>query len=168
MNKQNSKIYIALPLEGSPFAISDFNHHTDSKTKSSNVCKNIQRVTGGFFETLPTFYQYMIHPLFCRECPRWQFVQNLLASGATLKTYVNENGIQEWSPNMATVCPMLMKSSGCPHLFGNILIEVTSKSMEKFEPDWRGTLPEAPLAEGANPYYGIESDDSESDDSDSE
>jgi len=111
------KFNIVLPTFGSPYSVG-----VDKKDY-----KVIQHyVGGGYFEPVDP-KKFVIHPMFCEENKRWAIASELLKIPRT-RVYVNEDGRMKCCPNMATI---FRSYDGCPHLFGDIVVQVTEDALKK-------------------------------------
>lgn len=115
---------LCLPTFGSPYLVAT----VESKKYdiSEDHLKALQKAVGGYIEPIPRD-SFLIHPMFC-ENKRWLMAKQMLSS-KLVKVYVNENGIQKCVPNMATIkkTDEARRNGGCPHLFGDICLEVPEK-----------------------------------------
>ena len=109
---------ICLPTYGSPYLVASV-----KKTKTSDMLKACQKAVGGDicgFERK----DFRLHPMFCEENARWRMAQQMLTYAKTI-VYVNEDGANTMSPNMATIITNPNRRlGGCPHLFGDICLSV--------------------------------------------
>ena len=139
---KSKKHQICLPVEGSPYVIGNFD-----ELDSEDFRKYQKVVQGSYQHYCNKFDMFLIHPMFCSTEPRppsefgsnpidWNSVNVYLKDWFLDKKmrsniYINENGMNACSPNMATIVPTKIKY-GCPNLFGEILIEVTEKEFTKY------------------------------------
>ena len=112
---------VCLPTFGDPYI-------TKFIKKSETALAEHQDVVGGSIERFDR-KKFMIHPMF--ESPRWRLAQRLLQD-SKVTVYVNEDGANECSPNMATVItdPRL-RIGGCPHLFGRVCLKVPALALNR-------------------------------------
>ena len=121
--KDNRKFLFELGVEGSPSCLGVMKTDLDERLKQFQDC------VGGFFEPYPKQH-LRLHPMFLHENLRWRLASRLLAIAE--KVYVNENGMNECSVNVATLNTNPYKPAGsCPHLFGNVLLVVSESKMAK-------------------------------------
>lgn len=116
MPKQTpTKYVIVLPLDGAPYIMDTLDGKDDLKV--------LQKAVMGYIEPYDR-KEFVIHPIFVEENPRWALAQTLLNSGKT-KVYVNDAGARNCGPNMATIIKNpAMRIGGCPHLLGEIALVV--------------------------------------------
>lgn len=116
--KMTTRHIICLPTFGSPYLIASV-----KKSNTSEMLKACQKAVAGdicAFERK----DFRLHPMFCEENARWRMAQQMLTYAQT-KVYVNEDGANTMSPNMATIITNTKRRlGGCPHLFGNICLSV--------------------------------------------
>lgn len=120
---------INLTTYGSPYIIKHF-----TKKDTTAEMEAIQKCVGGFFESFDK-KDLRIHPVFNG---RWKLIDPLLKRTKT-KVFVNEDGMEKCSPNMATIITNPYKRlGGCPHLLGDVCIKVMEDDMKKTKtnPDW--------------------------------
>jgi len=67
---------------------------------------------------------FIIHPMFGVEDPAWKEVENIVKSKRYIKVYGEDNSLS-YCVNTATITSPT-KRSGCPHLFGDIYLEVST------------------------------------------
>ena len=120
---------IVLPLFGSPYIVG-----VPLKKMAKERAERIEKLVDGKFEEFDR-KNFVIHPLFVKENKRWCAAAKLLNYQHT-KVYVNEMGAFDYSPNMATVITnTAYRVGGCPHLFGEIVLEVPTDGFEKCKID---------------------------------
>ena len=108
---------ITLPTFGKPYIV---------KQTDDIALKDLQSVVGGCIEGINT-KAFSIHPMF-RKDKRWDLAASLLTRTST-KVYVNEDGLRNCSPNMATILARA-PPTGCPHLCGDIALVVPASALE--------------------------------------
>jgi len=113
---------LCLPTFGSPYLVASV--ETKKYDMSDGHLKALQRAVGGYIEQISRD-SFHIHPMFC-ENKRWLMAKQMLSS-RLVKVYVNENGRQECVPNMATIMIANGRNGGCPHIFGDICVDVPEK-----------------------------------------
>ena len=114
----NKKVFVVVPLEGSPFIAID---------KDPNEYNDINEIVGGSIEGISNELKIIVHPMFYKECPRWRAVSDILKDRRKIEVYVNENGMYETTPNMG----MLIREweGTVHHMFGNIAIITKEKNI---------------------------------------
>lgn len=115
---------ICLPVEGSPYLV--------ASVEGDNNLKVLQKCVDGRITTFPGSF-FRIHPMFYSDKSksdlRWNTARQLLTSSLT-KVYVNEDGVNCCSPNIATIITDPQhRPMGCPHLLGNICLVVPDAVM---------------------------------------
>jgi hypothetical protein len=114
------KYVVVLPTWGSPYILGIY------KKSGKDNLPLLQKAVNGFIEPFKTSI-LNIHPMFFQENPRWFMARQFLRSKYT-KVYVNEDGVKDCSPNMATIIiNPHYRVSGCPHLFGDVCLLVPKK-----------------------------------------
>ena len=137
-----------LPAYGSPF----LTKVVQAKDIKKDILKTIQDGVGGRAEGVNVkARKLIIHPMFCKENEKWKIVNELMWNQYS-KVWVNENGACECLPNMAVIIGNHeYRESGCPHLWGDVIVCVSQKVYEK--------ICNKPLE-----YWKEEEDDEEEDD----
>jgi hypothetical protein len=98
MLSKNAKVIVVLPCEGSPYIWKNKIFNTKTSAGKSELFEQSQKVVRGSVERCDRT-TLLIHPMFEN---RWSIAQELLRH-PDAEVYMNENGIYECSPNMATV-----------------------------------------------------------------
>jgi hypothetical protein len=125
------KVIVILPVFGSPYV------ECVMKKGDKNMLKTLQKCVGGFIDKYDQ-KQIRIHPMFVNENARWRMGEALMKDSKTI-VWVNEEGARDCSPNMATIIPNpQLRVGGCPHIFGDIALEVPLKAFERtgINQDW--------------------------------
>jgi len=138
------KYVVVLPCWGAPYIHGIYKHNG---TTGDNL-KLLQDAVMGDIEAYDR-KQFVIHPLFAAENPRWNIARQFLTSQYT-KVYVNDDGIAKCGVNTGTVItnPM-MRVGGCPHLCGDVALVVPKKVFDVICGDARKmTLYKNPLTSG--------------------
>jgi len=119
------KYVVVLPCWGSPY-IHSINKHN---AKTGESLKMLQEAVMGDIEPFDR-KQFVIHPSFCAENPRWDLARQLLNNQYT-KVYVNDDGIRKCGVNTGTIITNpALRPSGCPHLMGDVALVVSKKVFE--------------------------------------
>ena len=88
---------------------------------------------------------FRIHPMFAGEDATWATADEIIQTIGKRKTtrfWVNENGMNECSPNMGTIAMGELYQKGqCPHVWGNLAITMPKSY---FDDNWE--LPNDPFA----------------------
>jgi len=113
------KYVVCLPTYGRPYITSIIK---SEKERLRLLCKAVEGPIQKVGRT-----SFIIHPMF-RENTKWNIAQRLLQDKDT-EIFVNEEGMYECVPNMATVLTQ-RSPSGCPHYFGDIALVVKKKALE--------------------------------------
>jgi hypothetical protein len=94
-----SKAIIVLPCEGSPYLWKNRIYNTKGKMQKEQFASEIQKVVRGGMEKIdPTMMR--IHPMFEN---RWR-IADALRTRKGVEVYVNENGMNACTANMACLC----------------------------------------------------------------
>lgn len=124
--KNTGTFIIQLPVEGPPICWGL------KKKNDKEALEQLQgdNGVGGYFTGFSK-KDFVIHPMFVKENPRWALASKMLNLPST-KVWVNEDGANECSINAATIITnKFQQCGGCPHLFGNIVLEVKNCEMVK-------------------------------------
>lgn len=116
---EQTETTIVLPVYGRPFIIKE--------TQSLQQLRNL--VGGGYIEYV--FCPVNINEMFLCE-PKWKLIQELLNKKERLELniIVSENSIG-FAPNTATI--IFKGGGGCPHLFGNVILQMNTIEWNKIE-----------------------------------
>jgi hypothetical protein len=110
---------ICLPTFGSPYLIAS----VQSKM-AGDYLKATQKAVDGKIEPYDRKL-VILHPMFCENNRRWDMARQMLTHKQT-KVWVNDDGANTCSPNMATIIGNpSMRIGGCPHLFGDVCLDVS-------------------------------------------
>ena len=108
---KTTKVIVVLPTYGAPFIYANKTYALKGdKAKRDEMMTDIRTVVGGTDIdkwTQSETSQFFIHPLFVREDTRWAYADKLIKK-KSVDIYVNDNGMNECSPNMA--CPVRHKN----------------------------------------------------------
>ena len=96
------KAIVVLPTFGSPYLYK--NKIYDTRTQKTELFKDCQDVVGGDVEQWEQFPErnFFIHPMFVREEKLWALADQIVKR-KDVKIWVNENGMNECSPNMGCI-----------------------------------------------------------------
>jgi len=123
--KENQKCVVVLPTWGSPYIFDLLDGKNDLKVLQSAVQGEIT----GFDRRC-----FVLHPMFANK-GRWLLARQILTANC-VKVYVNNEGANDCSPNMATVITNYNKRiNGCPHLFGDVAVIVPYRVLKTFDID---------------------------------
>ena len=108
MTSKTVKVIIVLPTFGAPFLWKNKIYNTKQKEKKTELFNDCRTIVCGDVEEWSqcSDLNFFIHPLFVRDNPRWAVADKLIEKKDT-KIWVNENGMNECSANMA--CPVRHK-----------------------------------------------------------
>jgi len=124
--KNTGSFLIQLPVVGPPICWGLAKKNLDERMKQLQGENGVEGYFGEFSKK-----DFIIHPLFVEENSRWALAAKMLKLSGT-KVYVNDNGMNECSINAATIITNpYQRCGGCPHLFGNVLLEVKNSEMVK-------------------------------------
>jgi hypothetical protein len=125
------KFTLVLPMAYAPYIVKT----TDSQS--------LQKIVEGDLSTwgwVTENNRVQIHPMFMREDSRWAFADRALELAQLKnngKMYVNDCGMYMCCVNMATINPKGFATTGCPHVFGNVVIVLNEKQLLKINEQWR-------------------------------
>jgi len=91
------KYIVVLPCEGSPYIWENRIFNTKTKEGKTELLNECREIVGGDVTTISDPSTVRIHPMFQNS---WPIAQELLCKKG-IKIYVNENGIEDCTPNMA-------------------------------------------------------------------
>ena len=121
-----ARALFVLPVFGSPFLLGVVNTK-DSKKHQALILKGV----GGDCETAIRD-SFFIHPMFCKENKRWAIAE-ILRRNRNTRIYCDENGVERCSVNMATVLMPDYRNGGCPHLWGDLVMDVPLSAVKKLD-----------------------------------
>jgi len=125
--KKNTGSYlIQLPYEGPPICWGLAKKNKEEYHKQLSGKDGVNGSFTGFSKK-----DFIIHPLFVEENPRWALAAKMLKLPST-KVWVNEEGMHQCGPNAATIITNpYQRCGGCPHLLGCVVLEVKNCEMVK-------------------------------------
>ena len=147
---------IVLPTFGAPYLLAVVR----KDKKGEALSKGVDGDERGDFAPFDR-KQFVIHPMFVAENRRWAMAEGLRQYPHTM-VWVNEAGIPKGlAPNMATVLRPEMRVGGCPHLLGDIVLDVPANAFKKLNinPECLKLAPPAIAADGK--VGGVEPEDDE-------
>jgi hypothetical protein len=166
---KKTRYIIVCPVEGAPYLLAAVNKQHDSLGDS------ITEGVGGYFELLSSRNHVKFHPGFTRANPRWALAERLRTYQHT-RVWVNEDGRRKGlPPNTATLfadpletpcdkCPTIAHHGDeligeplkpydcrhrCPHLLGNIVLDVPHTGLVKLGVDIDDLKPEVSAEDAA-------------------
>jgi hypothetical protein len=128
----NLRYVVVLPCMGSPYI-----EGNAVKKDSDQHLDLLQKGVNGYIE--PTTKNWVIHPMFLEENRRWKIAE-VLRKFKGVRAYDNECGRFKCGVNSATVITdahYVRANGGCPHLLGDVVLDVPVSVFEaiKVNPD---------------------------------
>ena len=123
------KTYITIPVEGQPFI--DAVIH---KKNTGMILKHLWKATeSNDITTIDC--PLVIHPMFVQESPRWAMVDRMIRAKQGVNVWAVSDPMAYTANAAIILTDPRTRFSGCPHLMGNVVLELTPAAMAKFCPD---------------------------------
>jgi len=123
------KTFITIPVHGQPFIEAEIH-----KNNTEQIMEHLHTATESTSVQVIKV-PVVIHPMFVAGNPRWAIVDNLLKEKQGVNVWTVTD-YMDYSSNMATVLSNPRHHrSGCPHLMGCVILEVSAAAMAKWCPD---------------------------------